>query len=97
MGFVGCEADGMMVIELMTCREVTNSLDDYVAGALEEEQRAGVEEHLHECEHCRRYLESYRRTIELGREAKTGQANAEMLELPASLKRAISDARRRKK
>jgi predicted anti-sigma-YlaC factor YlaD len=97
MGFVGCEADGMMVIEVMTCREVTGFLDEYLAGALEEEQHAAIEEHLRECEDCRRYLDSYRRTIALGKHAEMGEENAAPLELPASLRRAISEARKGKK
>lgn len=84
----------MMVVDLMTCREVMHSLEGFVAGTLAVDQRAVVEEHLQECEDCRRYLDSYRQTVELGKQTGASADPSAKLELPASLRRAISAARK---
>jgi anti-sigma factor RsiW len=51
----------------VTCRELIEFLDDYVAGDLSEEQLRTFDEHLGICPDCVSYLESYRRTIGLER------------------------------
>jgi len=56
----------------LTCRELVAFLDDYVAGELAPERRAVFERHLAGCLDCRRYLQSYRATVELGRAAFAG-------------------------
>lgn len=41
----------------MWCDDVRRQLDAYLSGALGEEERAAVEEHLGRCEECRKELE----------------------------------------
>ena len=52
-----------------TCREVITFLDDYYAGELDSMRTNAFERHLALCPSCRNYLHSYRRTIEMEREA----------------------------
>jgi anti-sigma factor RsiW len=53
----------------MTCRELTEFLNDYVSADLPGAQRRVFEEHLSICEDCRVYLASYEATIELAKSA----------------------------
>jgi predicted anti-sigma-YlaC factor YlaD len=50
---------------MITCRELTNFLDDYLAGTLAAERRAVFDAHLSVCPDCRNYLASYRWTVGL--------------------------------
>jgi anti-sigma factor RsiW len=74
---------------MMTCRELTEFLDDYVAGALAAERRAVFDGHLAVCPDCRNYLASYRRTIGLVKRAEQGVPR----DVPEALVRAVLAAR----
>lgn len=50
----------------MNCKECTDFLHDYLAGELPENQRRIFEGHLGFCPPCVIYLETYRKTLELG-------------------------------
>lgn len=54
----------MSAVEL-SCREVVEILDDYLAGAMAAAECDRVERHLAECEGCVNYLEQLRTTIRL--------------------------------
>jgi anti-sigma factor RsiW len=96
MAFVGDEADDMIGTDHMTCREFADFLDQYMAGTLDAERRGAFDAHLGECSDCVKYLSSYRRTIELAKQAM-GDADApSLLEMPAGLKKAILTARKAK-
>ena len=74
---------------MLTCRELTEFLDDYVAGALKEGRRAVFEGHLAVCPDCRNYLASYRATVRLVKAARdTGIAG-----VPEGLVKAVLAAR----
>jgi anti-sigma factor RsiW len=51
-----------------TCRELVDSLGEYLEGELESEVRERVEGHLFECSDCSAYLASLREAIRLVRE-----------------------------
>lgn len=51
------------------CSEIHDALDDYLDGAMDPEERATFDAHLAVCPECRDYLDSYGRTIRLGRAA----------------------------
>jgi anti-sigma factor RsiW len=51
----------------MTCRELIDFLDDYLSDALSPDVRAAFDDHLAVCLDCSNYLESYKRTIRLGK------------------------------
>ena len=56
----------------LSCQEVVEILDDYLAGAMPAAERDRLERHLAECEGCVNYLEQLRTTIHL-----TGRLAAE--------------------
>jgi anti-sigma factor RsiW len=51
----------------VTCNEVIEFLDAYVAAELDADTRADFDQHLAVCPSCREYLASYRETIDLAR------------------------------
>lgn len=75
----------------MTCRELIEALDDYLDRALPGEVLAGLDRHLQECEACRAYLATYRKTRELGAAVGRVQMPEEM---KARLRRLLRDALR---
>ena len=76
---------------LPPCREVLEFLGDYDAGELDPMRTAAFERHLELCTSCRNYLQSYRMTIELEKDAF---ANLELREPPEELVAAILAIRR---
>ena len=51
----------------MNCRECTDFLIDYLNGDLPAAQQRVFEGHLQLCPPCLTYLESYRKTLDLGK------------------------------
>jgi anti-sigma factor RsiW len=80
----------------MTCRELADFLDDYLAGELLAEERSRFEAHLAECRDCVVYLREYRATVKLLRETGRELAAEAPAEAPPELLRAIRAARRRR-
>ena len=78
----------------MTCREFAQFLSDYLSGELTERQHDIFEEHLAECPPCRAYLDTFKQTIELGKDV-CGPTDEVPTEVPDDLVRAILDARRK--
>jgi anti-sigma factor RsiW len=78
----------------MTCREFTEFLLDYHAGALRPAERARFDGHLAECEACVAYLGSYDATIRLGKGAFAHPDDPVPDEVPEELVQAIIAARR---
>lgn len=76
----------------LSCREFVEFLDDYVEGTLDPERRAVFDRHLTICPDCTNYLDSYRKTIELGRMALRGEGATPPGPVPESLLQAILDA-----
>lgn len=62
------------------CRELLQSLSDYVDGELEEALCAEIERHLGACEDCRIVVDTLRKTIYLYKTA------AEPAEMPAEVR-----------
>ena len=77
----------------MTCKELADFLDDYIAQRLDASRRAIFDQHLGECPDCRAYLGSYRRTIELGRQAMTKPAAPASNDVPPELVKAVLASR----
>jgi predicted anti-sigma-YlaC factor YlaD len=74
---------------MMTCREILDFLDAFLDGALTAEQRVLFQEHLDVCDDCVNYLDSYRATVRLGKEAFA----TDLPPVPDDLVRAILAAR----
>jgi anti-sigma factor RsiW len=79
----------------MTCSELIEFLDAYLAGDLLPEVRGRFEEHLIECRDCLAYLRSYRDTVGLLRDAYRDADEDVPADVPPQLLRAILAARKR--
>ena len=80
----------------MTCREFADFMMDYLSGELSSESRAEFEYHLGLCSNCRRYLDSYRETVNLaGRAFEDDDANLPS-QVPEQLVKAVLAARPRR-
>jgi anti-sigma factor RsiW len=66
--------------EGLTCQDVIGLLAEYLDSVLNEERLAELEEHLADCEPCRAYLKTYRRTIGLTAQAERVAMPDEMRE-----------------
>ena len=74
----------------LTCRELIEFLDDYVAGDVSPDRRAEFESHLAVCRACRDYLAEYRTSIALVRSLReTPATRAADAKVPEGLVRAI--------
>jgi predicted anti-sigma-YlaC factor YlaD len=79
----------------MTCREFVEFLIDYQSGDLPSSERGLFDRHLGACSSCRAYLDSYLKTIEMGRLAWKSDSDPLPPEVPEELVRAILEARRK--
>jgi anti-sigma factor RsiW len=82
-------------VDGLTCRELSEFLDDYLAGELVAEVRTRFEAHLVECRDCVTYLRDYRATVQLLHETGHDLEADATAEAPPELLRAIRDARKR--
>jgi anti-sigma factor RsiW len=81
----------------MNCREFTEFLHDYLFGDLPARERAEFEKHLAECPWCVAYLDSYKKTILLTKEAFSASGNGSPpADAPEELIQAILRARPRR-
>lgn len=76
----------------LCCRQMTEFLMAYLDGELEPEVAARFESHLAACSACRTFLDSYRKTIALGKDALCGP---DAPVVPEDLTKAILAARRK--
>jgi hypothetical protein len=77
---------------MLTCRELIDFLDDYVAEALPGAARADFNEHLAICPPCKDYLRTYRDCIDLSKAALTDPNGPPPPEVPEELVCAILSA-----
>ena len=77
----------------LTCKEAGEFMDGYLDGTLDAETKARFEKHLGMCPLCEQYLEDYRRSITLTRDALAYDSVAAEEVLPDDLVSAIMDAR----
>ena len=78
---------------MITCRELTEFLVDYLAGELDEQRAEIVRKHLAVCPDCANYLESYRRSIALSQAAMLESDAPAPADVPTGLLNAIRAAR----
>ncbi|RMH17086.1 MAG: hypothetical protein D6696_16670 [Acidobacteria bacterium] len=74
----------------LTCRELADFLLDYLEGELPAAQARTFADHLAACPACESYLDSYRRTVALERQAFADDD----CDVPEELVQAILAARR---
>jgi anti-sigma factor RsiW len=79
----------------MNCREFTEFLNEYLSSSLPADERAEFDKHMAECPWCVRYLDSYRKTMQLTRVLSVGEDAPAPADAPEELIQAILSARRR--
>ena len=79
----------------MTCREMVEFLMGYLESDIPEAQRAEFERHIQLCPPCLDYLETYKKTIRLGKAVCQAEEDAVSGDVPEELVQAILAARRR--
>ena len=78
----------------MTCREFAEFIADFLEGDLPAGVRTAFEQHLARCGNCARYLDGYRQTLALGRQALAAPDTPVPADIPDDLVEAIARARR---
>jgi anti-sigma factor RsiW len=68
----------------LSCREMIDLLADYLESTLSQEAVGELEDHLAKCDACLAYLNTYRKT-------KTLTAQAGSVEMPAEMRRRLSE------
>ncbi|HEY8121701.1 MAG TPA: zf-HC2 domain-containing protein [Myxococcota bacterium] len=76
----------------MNCREFTDFLMAYLDGELPESERDSFDFHLHGCQSCVNYMETYQAAVRLGKAACSEDASLPD-DVPEALVRAILAAR----
>jgi len=76
----------------MTCRDVTDFLEAYVAAELADDVRVAFDGHMKACANCRRFLLQYEATVMAGKQAYT---LLEETPIPDDLVKAILSALRK--
>jgi len=79
---------------VITCRELIEFLDGYLADELSTEERTAFEEHLDVCPDCVAYMNGYEASIEMSKAALRDSETVPP-DLPESLVEAILAARKR--
>ena len=80
---------------MITCRELIEFLDGYLADELSGEQRTAFDEHLEVCPDCVAYMAGYEASIEMSKAALRDDASVPST-VPEGLVKAILAARNRK-
>jgi len=78
----------------VTCREFADFIADYLSGELMAESRAAFDRHLSLCTNCRKYLDGYRQTLELGKRVFEDDRAEVPNAVPEELVKAILNTRR---
>ena len=78
----------------MTCREMVEFLMAYLEGELPAGQRESFDQHVSHCPPCEVYLDTYRRTVELGQSVCRDEGAPVPDDVPEALVEAILAARR---
>ena len=79
---------------MITCNEFESFILAYLEGDLPKRQKLVFEFHLKMCRECREYLQAYRATIELTREAHVAELKKLTDQVPEDLVKAILAARK---
>jgi anti-sigma factor (TIGR02949 family) len=81
---------------MVTCKELIDFLMAYIDNELPAERRAEFERHLGACPSCVRYLDTYKQTVQLGKQAFGCGGETAPTDVPEGLIQAILAARAKK-
>lgn len=73
----------------ISCQDFVAFLNLYLDGQVDQARKAVFDRHLAICPECTAYLESYRKSIELGRESAADDGSDEVKGMPDGLVTAI--------
>lgn len=77
----------------MTCRELADFIADYLDGELPPAEVQEFDRHLARCGNCARYLDAYRQSVAMGKQAFVEPRAAVPSDVPEQLVDAILRAR----
>jgi anti-sigma factor RsiW len=80
--------------DYITCRELIDFIADYLEDRLDANDRREFDRHLAVCPSCVNYLDAYKKTIALGKQALAPSDEPARGVAPEGLLKAIKDARR---
>jgi anti-sigma factor RsiW len=78
----------------MNCREFVEFIMSYLEGQATHAERETFDEHIGDCPPCLAYLETYRETIAMGRQACADPEGPIPDDVPEALVQAVLAARR---
>jgi anti-sigma factor RsiW len=78
----------------MNCREFVEFIMSYLEGQATQAERETFDEHIGDCPPCLAYLETYRETIAMGRQACVDPEGPVPDDVPEALVQAVLAARR---
>ena len=78
----------------MTCRDVSEFLQKYLAGELPPDQHAAFEAHVAVCPDCVTYIAGYREAVQVGKASFPRSDEPAAAEVPDALVQAILAAQR---
>lgn len=70
---------------MLSCREVVDSADQLLDGALNRRQRLAMKMHLLMCHHCRRYVRQLRALLQAAPFMHSQASDNEVLEVMANI------------
>lgn len=74
---------------MITCKEMIEFLMEYIDGELPPDRREAFERHLGGCPSCVRYLDTYKQTVQLGKQAFEYSNTPAPQDVPEGLVKAI--------
>ncbi len=80
--------------DYITCRELIDFIADYLENRLDTDDRREFDRHLSVCPSCMNYLDAYKKTIALGKQALSPSDEPARGVAPEGLLKAIKTARR---
>jgi anti-sigma factor RsiW len=63
---------------MLRCQDIVELLDDYLDGALDPGDAAGLDAHLAGCEDCAAFMRTYRGTVSTSRQLRESQLPPEL-------------------
>lgn len=81
--------------KLRQCREIIDAIADYLDGAMPADERGTFEMHLSVCPACVAYIESYKQTLALGKDAFEAASSPAAAPIPEDLVKAVLAARKK--
>jgi anti-sigma factor RsiW len=73
----------------INCKSFDTFIIDFLDGNLQEDQKLIFTKHLNECAPCKKYLENYKKSVQLSQSAFSAEQEVDKQEMPEELVQAI--------